>query len=550
MKEKESEIEQSKNENEFRKLSKNTFFAFLINYGSHFFTFVNAFFLARLITDISWDFLILASSFITIIVIISSLFPPGLNYALNFFIPKHIALNQNSELRSLIKRSFILKLVFLIPIMILSIIFFFLFSNFFEINLEDKIILLYILWPTIFTGSMNYIFNAIFRGFSKFNFVFIKLILREAIQIGPLVFCYLFDIKVTIEFVALITMIAAISEFSLNFIFIALIYRYNNFSKSKSDSLKNDISKVLKYGGYTGSTNIIDKFWKETQVQGIGLLNSSGGVTGFNIALNYQSIGLKIVPTFSEPLLVSLTSLNIKNQQKEVEKIYKVAYKFTLFSLLLLSGILYISVDFILDVVFLESRLIYSNFLKLIVLAQIFRILKTFVQTLFNSQNNENFSFYLSIIYMTYVIPLFFIGLIYFGVEGALLFGFIIGNIISLMIQIIASYKIGKIKLDIKKIAVLYLGFFIPLLIVIILDELILKEASKAFLLSLNLSLIKNFNFLAIGTFLLLFIIINLLFNTINSNDISFIESNLKENKFINRILIKGLNILKKFTRA
>ena len=61
MKEKESEIEQSKNENEFRKLSKNTFFAFLINYGSHFFTFVNAFFLARLITDISWDFLIYTS---------------------------------------------------------------------------------------------------------------------------------------------------------------------------------------------------------------------------------------------------------------------------------------------------------------------------------------------------------------------------------------------------------------------------------------------------------------------------------------------------------
>ena len=104
----------SNGSNEYKNFASNTFYSFLISYGSLFFMFVNSFLLARLISDESWGFLILAQSYITIIVIITSLLPPGLNYALNYYIPRYIVLKQESRIKSLIKNAIITKLAFLI----------------------------------------------------------------------------------------------------------------------------------------------------------------------------------------------------------------------------------------------------------------------------------------------------------------------------------------------------------------------------------------------------------------------------------------------------
>ncbi len=57
----EAETELPDEHDEYKKLATNTFFSFLINYGSHFFTFIYSFLLARLITDDIWEFLIIAT---------------------------------------------------------------------------------------------------------------------------------------------------------------------------------------------------------------------------------------------------------------------------------------------------------------------------------------------------------------------------------------------------------------------------------------------------------------------------------------------------------
>lgn len=544
-----SDKEVSKDNSEYKKFAANTFYSILVNYGSQIFTFIYSFLLARLITDESWDFLIIATSYITIIVIIIHFLPPGLNYALNYYIPRYIALNQKSKIKSMIKNAFLIKALFAIPILIISLFVFFIFADVFAVNLENKVSLLYILFPLILTNSSNYILKAINRGFYKFNLLFILLLVKNAIHVSPLLIYYLFDLQITVEIIALIVMISSVTPFILNLSYILIRLLRINPEGSDKITFKEDISKTFKFGGYIGVSDLIDKMWKETQLQGISIFASEGAVTGYNIGLNYRKLSLNSVTSLTYPLLTSFSSLNTKESYDQISKIYKISYKVTLFILLIVSGILFFAVDFILDFIFLEDRLIYSEFLRLLILATTFQILGYFVQTLLNAQYKVKFSFLLKVLYMSYTIPLFFIGLIYFGVEGAIFLGLLIGNIISLIIQIFSSKKFGNVEVNIKRIVVQYITFFIPLGITIILEHLIFKEASMAFIQNIGLSLFRNLDFLSIGTFLVLFILMNLVLKTVTRKDINNFETLLNKDRFLDRVLIKTLNILKKVTR-
>lgn len=540
---------QSKNNVEYKNLASNTFYSFLINYGAFFFTFVYSFLLARLITDETWDSLILATSYITIIVIITSFLPPGLNLALNYYLPRYIALNQTSKIKSLIKHSFMLKISVVIPVIIISLISFPILSDFFSISLGNNFMLLYILSPLILLDSLNFLLNAINRGFSKFNILFLLVLLKNLFRIGPLLIIYLFDFNISVGFIALIVVIAMSIQFVFNVTF--MIFRVRKIQSIEGEELtfKENIQKTFKYGKYLGFSDLIDRSWKEIQYQGVGIFESSGAVTGYNIAWNFRDLAKYSSVSFYYPLLTSFTSLNTTENYDQINKIYRIAYKINLLLTLIISGILFFSVDFMIDFVFLEARLVYSSFLRLMVIASVFKILDYFVQTLLNAQNKVKLSFLLRIIYMTYYIPLFFIGLIFFGVNEAIIFGLLIGNLISTIIQIYTTYRIGKIKLNVKKIVIQYATFFIPLTITWTLQFLILKEISYNIMLDFGLTLIKNFDFLSIFVFLMLFILTNLGFKTVTSTDIDNFESLLNKNKRIDRIMLKVLNFMKKFTR-
>ena len=544
-----SEKNQLGNKLEYRNLATNTFYSFLMNYGSHFFTLLYSFLLARLITDESWDFLILALSYVTIIVLITNFLPPGSNYALNYYIPRYLALNQKANIKSLIKNGILAKLMFLLPIFIISIFIFNFFGDIFAINLKGKISLFYILSPLIIFNSLQFSLNAINRGLNQYKYIFIFIMIREFLYIIPLFYFFIFNFNIEIELIAIFNLISVTVPFFLNLGFVLIVYSKIKPIGDKGGSFKEDFQKTFKYGSYLGYSNLIDRFWKEAQFQGIGIFESEGAVTGYNIAWNYKDIAAYTVNSFNFPLLTSFSSLNTKEEIEKVSIIYKIANKITLFLLLIISGILFFCVDFIIDFVFLPSRLIYGNFLRLLVLASIFKFLDAYVQTLLGSQNKSKITLLLKVIYMSYSIPLFFIGLIYFGVEGAIILGLIMGNIISLIIQIIATFKIAGIKLNVKKIVFQYLTFFVPLGITLILEEMILKDTSFKIIQNLGLLLFSNFDFLSVGVFLILFILINLILKTVSSTDITYFENLFDKDRFFGKIMHKGLNVLKRITR-
>jgi hypothetical protein len=304
---------------------------------------------------------------------------------------------------------------------------------------------------------------------------------------------------------------------------------------SETESFKNALSKTFKYGSFLGLTDLIDRLWKEAQLQGIGFFKSPNAVTGYNISLNYQKISDYSITSFQFPLLTSLTTLNTQENYEQASFVYRIAYKITLFLLLIISGILFFSVEFILDFLFLEDRLIYSNYLRLIVLASIFKILAIFLQSHLNAQRKVKLSLILRIFYTSISIPLFFFGLFFFytsisiplfffglflyGIEGAIIYGLILGNLLSMTIQIYATYRFGKVNLNIKKILSQYLTFFIPLGITIILKELLFKHITLDFTQFFGLSLLKNLDLLSTISFLLFFLAMNIILKTVTSSD-------------------------------
>ena len=188
----ENENQHSKGNTEYRTLATNTLFSFLFNYSSLFFTFVYSFLLARLFVDVVWGYLILATSYIMIVVIITSLLPPGLNFTLNYYIPRYFALYEKFKIKSLIRNTVLIKLTFLIPVFIVSVLAFLLFSNF----LADTLVtLFFILSPCILVNSLNYIVEAINRGFNKFNYNFLFLIVKNIIHIIPLIIFLFLELK-------------------------------------------------------------------------------------------------------------------------------------------------------------------------------------------------------------------------------------------------------------------------------------------------------------------------------------------------------------------
>lgn len=535
----------SEGNSEYRTLASNTLFSFMINYVSLFFTFIYSFLLARLFSDEIWGFLIIATSFITITVTISGLLPPGYSFALNYYIPRYRALNENTKIKSVIKNAFIIKLGFLIPIFIFSVLLITLLRNFFD---TDTVALFYILSPLIFVNSLNFIVTAINRGFNKFKYNLIFVIVKDGLQIIPLLILYIKGINVEIGVAAWIILISSTISLVGNSLFLFIMVFRIKPTGNEPDSFKEDLIKMFRYGGATAATDMFEKVWREFQLQGIGFI-SPNAATGFNISLNYQKLSEYSIKSFQFPLLNSFTTLNVKENYEQIDRIYKIAYRMTLFLILFISGILFFSVEFVLDFLFLEGRLIFSNFLRLILLATIFKILASFVQSHLNAQHKVKLSLVLRILYTSISIPLFFMGLYFGGVEGAILYGLIIGNLISMVIQIYATYRFGNIKLNIKKILIQYLTFFGPLVITILLKEFLIKDVSLNLIEDLGLTLFKNFDFISISIFIILFIFFNFMLKTVTTSDINSFESFLNKKRFFDKYLIKGLRVVKRFTR-
>lgn len=531
-----------------RILVKNSLYSFLSSYGSFFLSLITSFLLARLITQELWGLLIIALSYIAIFNIILSFLPPGLDATLNYFIPQYLALKEYNNLKFFIRKAIYLKLIFIAPLFLISLFLFVFLSQIFTISLKDYTNLLIILSPLIVIFSLNKILAPIYRGLNMFNVLFILLLIRYCFNISALIFCFYFFQPLKIEIVAFIDLLSFLFPFIVSCLIMFIKYTKIQHTEKRNEDLKGLISKTLNYGGPIRLGRFFTEIWSEIQTQSIALFTSAELVTGFNISKNYIGVSSSVALTFSNPLLISFSGLSAKNNYYQINKLYNLVLMYSIFLLTLITGVLFLCIDFFLVFIYGESYLIYRNILNLMLFTLIFLSIGMPFEALILSIGKTKVMLSYRVIAFIIRIPIFLALIINFGLLWGI-FGIIISNLIISIIALALSIKVGKIKLDVFKLILLFLTFFIALGAVWLLEILILDEINYLILQKLNLLFFQKLNLLSICIFIFTFLFLIVILKVFTTKDIEYIIAFFDKNTKTHIFIRKCMNLLKKIVR-
>jgi len=527
-----------------RKFAKSAFYSLFNSYGIFIFQIIISFFMARLISQELWGFLLLAMAYINIVSLILSFFPPALTFSFNYYIPRYVALNQKNNLKRMIKAGLYLKAIFAVIIFFISLIIFYLLKPFFATYLLGYTNLLFLLSPLIFIMGLSTLLDSIYQGLFKYKLIFLLTLLKFSFYVSALIICLIFGIT-NLELIALLNLLSFLIPFLVSSLIFIKIYLNIKPTGEPKDSFKNILSKITKYGTPLSINIFLNETWKQIQTPIIGGYEPLSTITGFTISKYYSHISLTAAASFSNPLITSFSSLDVKKKHNQITQIYNMTFKYSLFLMLLISGALYILTDFFLVLVYGESYLIYSTIVKLYLITIIFSVLGNILIPLLNAKNKIKILPILTTINLFIMIPSFFIGIVFYGIIGAII-GLIISKFIVFLIQLLISIKIGNVTIKINKIFFQYLIFFISLFLAVILEDILFREIRINVLQNLNLLFLKNLSVLGLISFLLMYFLLNILFKIFSRKEIEFLEALLSTDKFPYRVIKRLLKFLKR----
>jgi len=529
-------------------LARNSIYSFLNSYGTFFFSIITYFFMARLISDVDWGYLILANTYILIILLILSFLPPGLGPSLNYYFPRYLAQNDFNQLKSHIKYVIYIKVIFIIPVFLISILVFVFFADIFAITLPNHTNLLLLLSPIIIITGLDLILIFINKGLNLFKTVFILLLVRYIFNVSALIFCVLVLNTVDLEVIALINVLSSLIPFLLNCCVVLVKYKRIKVDNQKQFSIKTHLRNTIKYGANIKLGQFLSEIWAHIQPLSIGTFSTPNFVTGFTIGRNYSLFSSSMTISFVSPLTISFSRLDVKKKHKQIENLYNVFLIYSLFLLLLITGILYFCTDIFLVFIYGQSYLDFSLLLKIMLFTIVFLGIGTPYESLMLAIGKSKWIFRYRFLAFIIRLPLFLFFLLSFDLIWALV-SIVISNIIITGIASILSIKVGKIRLKIRKILIMLGSFFLALTIAIIFDNLILNEFNSLILQSINLSSLKYLNLWTIGLFLLSFFLFLFLTKIFSVKDIEYLEDLLSKDTKTQNLLKKGLKILKKIIR-
>ena len=529
-------------------LAKNTYYSFLGSYSTYFLALVTSFLLARMITPSSWGYLIVATSYITIITYILSFLPPGLEAAMNYYIPRYKTLNEKNKLKSFILKGLYIKMFIVIICFISSLIIFNTLSYIFTISLNGYIHLLNLLSPLIIITNLDTIVKSIHVGFGRFKTTYFLSIIKFIVNVSLLVIAFIFIEDVTIELIAIINVITLLIPFIVSCII--FIYKFLEIENSKEEGLKfkEFFPDIIRYGGLVSTQIVFSNIWGEVKKITVGIFATEEIVTGYNISNRYSEVISLSIRAFSQPLLISFTSLHSKNEYNTIPKIYKIYYKYSFFLISLITGILWFFGDFFLFFIYGEPYLTYSLILKLFIISIIFNPIGSLFFVGLKSINKVKLVPIIDLFLNVLRIAFFLTGLIFFGIYGALI-GLIICRFIIYMLMFFFSSRFLSIRLNVIRSILQFIAFFGSLFVAMILGDLFLNEIYYNILSYLNLTFFRYLNLFTLGIFIVLFFVLNFILSIITKSDIEIIEKFIPKDKMHFKILRKLLEKLKLVAR-
>ena len=531
-----------------KKIVKNTFYSFLSRMSLYIYAMITSFLLARQISQELWGFLILATSYIAIVTTVISFIPPGLDYSLIYFIPHFQSLKKMRVLKTFLLKIFFLKVFVLLVGFILFLILINFSLTLFSINLESYKILLYLLSPLIIINGLDLFFAYFKIGYSLFKYSFIlNLIKYTASIIGYLLYFILYEI-IQIEVIALINVISLLFPLIIDcFVFFYLLFKIEP-TEEIGIKFRESIKLVLNYGTYVGTQLVTAQLWDQSKIQAIGVFETSHWVTGYNIGNHYSEIPKLFSSAITYPVRISFTHLYSKGEIEQVSKISKIVISYTIFIILFIAGILYLLTDFFLFAVYGDDYLVYSALVKLIILSIGYGVVTSIFNTFLYASNKVKLIPFSALINFSIRLFCFFIGLIFFGLYGAII-GLIISNMILLLLSVLFIMRIFKIRLNNVKIFLQYFIFYFSIGISLILEYLFLNILNTKILEFFNLSIFNHLPFLTIGIFIISYFILNLIFKIFTKKDSEYIESIFTKEKISHKFIRKLSKILKYILR-
>ena len=533
---------------EYGALVKNSFFSFLNTYGTFIFSLISSFLLARLIGDQSWGYFVLGLSYIQIISLITNFLPPSLKNTLQYYIPRFISLNQKNKLKSFITRAIYVKVLFLIPTFIISILSFNILSNIFLINLpEENFKLLLLLSPLIIINNLQRILNSVNIAFNKFKAVFFLVSIQYLIYIGFLLYFFIFFDGISLETLALIFVISALVPFLLNIVINARNIHVIKVSGKSSTPLRDDLQEMVKYGVLVKTATSFSDIWGEIQVQSIGVFNPDN-ILGFKISRDLISISMNASLAISYPLTVSFSGFIAKEKKDNIVTIYNLLLKYLIFLIEIITGILFFCADIFIAFIYGESRLIYSDIVKIYLFTFVFLIITSPLDSLLLAEKKGKYLVLLKFIGLLLRLPPFLVFLVFFDLYYAII-GITISNFVFSAIYLFVTFTIGNIKINVKKIIYHYLIFFFALFFTLVLEFFILDALNNMFLQYLGLQKFDTFNIFSLIIFLLGYMLLIIEFRVFTVSDIKNLQSFFIKESIMHKMTNKALNFLKKLLK-
>ena len=534
---------------EYKILVKNSFYSFLNSYGVIIFTTITSFFTARIITAVNWGFLILALSAVNLFVIILTFFPPSLGYTLNYYVPKFRASNQNHKLKSFLKQILVIRLFFVSLIFIIAMIIAIFFTELLEVNLGAFSHLFFILAPLIFINGFGKAMYDLYRSLNMFRTVLILFFIKYLIQIVSLIYYFVIFRLISVEALAYITLFSDLVPFIMGFLYIIFIVQFKiENTEEDAQSYSETMKDLYSYGIHLSFQGFMDTFFRNFRIQAVGFFETSDIVTGYSIGVNYRNVALESIASLNKPLIISFSGLDLAEKKDQIFKIFRLTFQYFNFLNLLFIGILYFMADIFLFLIYGVEFLKFSMILKLTIITMMFSVQETLFFALIRSSKKVKFIIPISILSIILRLPIFLIGLFFFGIIGALI-GVIISNTLYFIILALLNKKIFEIQLKLGKTALQYLSFVIALGLTIFLEFLFYKDLNYYMLKSLNLLIFKNFVAFSLITFIIVYIALNIVFKILARPDIDSLESFFQKDTSFHKLIRWGFKIMKKFIR-
>lgn len=527
-------------------LAQGTTYSFLYNYSTLLFQVIISFLLARLLSQELWGFLILVNTYIAIITLILTFLPPSLNNVLNYAIPKYNSLEQKENIKLVIKYSLFLKLIFILPVFIISVLIFYFLSWLFFENLNGYLILLFIFSPLIIINGLESIYLGIYRGFNNYRLILILILIKNLLYTIILLFYLIFSTNISIIIIAFTNLFCSIFTFFLSTIILLNKYRNINTVKKNISNLvfRDYFQEVLRYGRNISAGIFINEFWKQFEVISIGYFQSSSLVSGYNIASYYKEIGQGASASFTYPLLTSFSSIASKESYKRINVFYNIIFKYSLHLSLIIAGLMIFSANFFLILVYGEN---YIGFLPLLI-SYILYILFTGLNSSFDAylmlEKNSKYILPIRIVFVLIRSSLFLLFLIFYNLFLAIT-GIVIANFIIFNLQVIISIKIFKIRINLLNTIKQYIIFIISFSVSLLLHVFVFNELYDFILKILNFKFSISFPFLTIIFYFIIYFSLTKFLSVFSFKEIELMKSFFSKKNKIHRVIRKILNLLK-----